>query len=165
MTSVHLIWNLHQGTQRQFGGVKGGEKKEEKKMYSCICFLGRIPWLMNNFKWWFPIIFYVVYWTSLWRVKLQRKNTLWRGENDLFPSQNKIKAASIPFTRLFHINVNRFTLFLNKDTVIDHFPLEWESEALKPAHGCRTWFWLTCQRKTWNGSLWVQRGKRLGSVP
>lgn len=31
-----------------------------------------------------------------------------------------MKKASRPFTRLFRVNMNRFMLFLNKDTVIDH---------------------------------------------
>ena len=44
------------------------------------------------------------------------------------------KKASILFTRLFHINMNHFILFLNENSIIDHFLFKWGPEALKPIY-------------------------------
>lgn len=79
----------------------GREKGRERKKYSSTCLLGTIGWLMNISKGWFffPIIFVVVYWTSLWRLKLQGKMSYEGEKNDLFASQ--IKEASLPSPTLF----------------------------------------------------------------
>ena len=118
----HQIWKLHQETQRQlWGGWVRKRKRKKPKKYSSMCLLGTIDWLVNIFKWrFFPIIFDVAYWTSLWRLKLQRKMSY--KEEKITYSHHKIKWKKHPYHLLHHfIKTGFFTLFLNKHMVRDHF--------------------------------------------
>ena len=95
LMGFHQIWKLHQETQRQ-GGWVGKTKREKKEKYSSMCLLGTTDWLVNIFKWrfFFPIIFDVAHWTSLWRLKSQRKMSY--KEEKMTYSHHKLKQKKHP---------------------------------------------------------------------
>lgn len=77
MTAIHQTWKLYQGTQRYFGEKK---RKRKKNIYSYICLLGTIGWLMNIFQ---MMIFFCHFWCLLnvtVKIEVTKENVLWRRE-------------------------------------------------------------------------------------
>lgn len=115
-----------QGTQRQFG--KERKKGRERKKYSYICLLGTIGWLMNIFQ----MMFFCHFWCCLlnvtMKIEVTKGNVLWKREKGCISLIKQNEESIYTIYSIFHINMNCFTLFLNKDTVIDHFFYKWESE-------------------------------------
>lgn len=74
LMGFHQIWKLHQETQRQLqGGWVGKTKRKKKIQFHVPSWNNRLTSEHFQMKIFFPIIFDVACWTSLWRLKSQRK--------------------------------------------------------------------------------------------